>query len=102
MTKLDQLQPYEGMGATIQHWSDRTATTIIQITHDGKRLILQADKAIRTDNNGMSEQQDYAYERDSQGQIYIATLRKDGRYRISYTKQLVSLGYRSAYYDFSF
>jgi energy-coupling factor transporter ATP-binding protein EcfA2 len=102
MTKLDQPQPYEGMGATIQHWSDRTATTIIQITHDGKRLILQADKATRTDQNGMSEQQDYAYERDPQGQIYIATLRKDGRYRISYTKQLVSLGYRSAYYDYSF
>jgi len=99
---VEQLQPYEGMGATINHWSDRTAATIIQITHNGKRLILQTDKTTRLDNNGMSEDQDYSYERDPEGQIYIATLRKDGRYRVSHTKQLVSLGHRSFYYDYSF
>jgi hypothetical protein len=101
-TLISDIQPYVGMGATIQYWSDRHAATIIQITHDGKRLVLQEDNCIRTDNHGVSEMQEYRYERNPQGTIHLATLRKDGRYRITKTQILVALDVRNRYYDFSF
>lgn len=92
--------PLIGMGATIQIGSDRIAGTIIQATP--KRIVIQEDKKTRIDNNGMSEMQEYKYDRDPNGSFYVATLRKDGRYRVSFSKMLVSLNVRYAYYDFSF
>jgi hypothetical protein len=97
-----EVQPYVGMGATVNHWSDRYPATIIQITHNGKRLVLQEDKYTRTDQNGMSECQEYSYEKNEQGDIHFATQRKDGTFRIVGSKTIVSLGVRSRYYDFSF
>lgn len=91
-----------GMGATIYHWSDRTPTTVIQITHKGKRIVIQEDKATRTDNNGMSECQSYNYGPDPNGATYIATLRKDGKYRLVGERILVSIGERIKYHDYSF
>jgi hypothetical protein len=98
---MKTIEPQIGMGATIQHWSDRTAVTIVQITHNARRLVLQEDEATRLDNHGMSESQDYSYQRNTEGLLYVATIRKDGRYRIRYTQQLVSLGVRNFYYDYS-
>lgn len=95
-------EPSIGMGASIHSWSDRTAATVIQVTHNGKRIVLQEDTATRTDQNGMSECQEYSYERNPQGEIFHATKRKDGRFRITGSKRLVSLGVRSSYYDYSF
>jgi hypothetical protein len=91
-----------GMGATISCGSDSYPATIIQITQNGKRIVLQEDKAVRTDKNGMSECQKYDYTEDSAGRIYIATLRKDGHYRITGTTQNVFVGQRRKHYDFSF
>jgi hypothetical protein len=91
-----------GMGATICHWSDRTPATVIDMTASGKTITLQADKYTRTDDNGMSEDQSYEYERDPNGTIYRATLRKDGRYRLVGSKEQVSLGSRRKYHDYSF
>jgi hypothetical protein len=94
--------PMVGIGATISFHSDRVATTLIQVTHKGKRLVLQRDKATRTDHNGMSESQNYNYERDENGQIYTATYREDGSYRLTGGTERVSLGVRREWYDFSF
>lgn len=94
--------PSIGMGATVNHWTDRSAVTLIQITHNGKRLVLQEDKATRTDNNGMSESQQYEFERDPNGAIYHATLRKDGTFRVTGSTRIVHLGNRYKYHDFSF
>jgi hypothetical protein len=94
--------PTVGMGATIKHWSDRTAATVIQVTKRGKQLVLQEDKATRTDTNGMSESQTYEFEKDTNGKIYFATMRKDGQYRILGGKELVVLGQRYKYHDYSF
>jgi hypothetical protein len=93
---------YVGAGATINHWSDRTAATIIQILYDGRRLVIQEDKAIRMDNNGMSDSQEYLYEADPNGAIYVVTLRKDGRYKIMKSTQTVTVGVRNKYHDYSF
>ena len=95
-------EPQIGMGATIQHWSDRSAATIIQITHNGKRIVLQRDNATRIDQNGMSESQEYSYKRDETGELFFATKRQDGTFRLVGTRTIVSLGVRNEYYDFSF
>lgn len=94
--------PTVGTGATISYHSDRVAATLIQVTHRGKRIVLQRDKATRIDHNGMSELQEYNYERDENGTTFIATLRKDGTYRLVGGTERVSLGNRREYYDFSF
>lgn len=91
-----------GMGVTIQYYSDREPATIIQITHNGKRIVIQKDKSIRIDNNGMSESQSYNFEVDSNGATFIATKRKDGTYRLVGNKTIVRIGNRSKYHDFSF
>lgn len=94
--------PEVGMGATIHVGSDSYPATIIQVTQNGKRVILQEDDATRVDSNGMSESQDYTYQTNPQGTIHIATLRKDGRYRLTGEKTPVSIGFRRKYYDYSF
>lgn len=94
--------PEVGMGVTIQYGSDSEPATIIQVSQSGKRIVLQKDSYTRTDNNGMSESQTYDYQPDPQGTIHIATLRKDGRYRLIRSKVTVSVGNRRRYYDFSF
>jgi hypothetical protein len=91
-----------GMGATIQVGSDSYPATVIQVTNNGKRVVVQEDLATRVDDNGMSESQEYTYQPNPQGTIYIATLRKDGRWRVTGGKTPVSLGFRRKYYDFSF
>lgn len=105
MNTITPTNPVVGMGATINFHSDSKAATIIQITHKGKRIVLQQDKAIRVDQNGLSESQTYNYETDLEGSIYIATLRKDGRYRLvgsSVNGKTITLNIRREYYDHSY
>lgn len=94
--------PTIGMGATIQIGSDSYPATVIQVTNNGKRVVVQEDTATRVDANGMSERQDYTYEPNPQGTIHIATLRKDGRYRLTGGKTPIHIGSRRKYYDYSF
>ncbi len=94
--------PTIGMGATIQVGSDSYPATVIQVTRNGKRVVVQEDIATRIDNNGMSESQEYTYQPNPEGTIHIATLRKDGRYRETGGKTPISIGFRRKYYDYSF
>lgn len=96
------MKPVVDMGATIIHWTDRTPVTIIDVSASGKKILLQEDQSIRLYNNGMSEEQSYSYERDINGLIYSASLRKDGKYKITGTNTVVVLGSRRKYYDYSF
>lgn len=94
--------PQVGMGVTRQVGSDSYPATIIEIYHNGTRIAIQEDIAIRTDQNGISESQTYTYQADPTGSIYHASLRKDGRWKVIGSKMPVFLGIRSKYYDFSF
>lgn len=94
--------PTVGMGATIHVGSDSYPGTVIQVTRNGQRVVIQEDTATRIDNNGLSESQEYTYETNLNGEIHIATLRQDGTYRITGSKVPVSLGFRRKYYDPSF
>jgi hypothetical protein len=90
------------MGVTMQVGSDRFPGTIIQVTQNGRRIVFQEDEAIRLDKNGMSESQNYTYRPCATCTMYIATLRKDGKYRLTGGKVPVYIGYRDRYYDYSF
>jgi hypothetical protein len=94
-------KPEVGMGATIYYHSDRHAATVTKVSPSGKTIELQEDTAKRVDRHGMSEMQDYTFERNPNGRTYTARLRANGTFKTS-TGQGVSLGSRSEYYDFSF
>lgn len=93
--------PMVGQGATIHIGSDRYPATIIAISASGKTVTLREDQFYRTDRNGISELQSYAYETNELGKEHKARLRKSGRY---YTARgfLVTLGTREAYRDPTF
>lgn len=93
-----QPTPEVGMGATICLWSDRHACTIVKVTPS--QVHVQADKATRTDKNGMSESQEYSYERQPSAPVEIFRKTKRG-YRNKGGSYL-SIGVRREYYDFSF
>lgn len=54
--------PVVGEGATLLDYSDRHACEVISVSKDGKSVTLEGYNAIRTDNNGMDEMQEYRYE----------------------------------------
>lgn len=98
--------PKVGDGATILGWTDRYPATVIEVSADGKRIVIQEDNAKRIDNNGMSESQQYEYSRNPNATKVVYTLRKDGRY-VQLGRPMkgggnLAIGYRDKYYDFSF
>lgn len=95
-------EPKVGMGATELCWTDRHAYTIVEI-RSPKRIKVQQDRAIRTDNLGMSDAQQYRYERDPEAPIITLSLRKDGKWRqVGCDGNTFKIGYRSEYHDYSF
>jgi hypothetical protein len=99
--------PSVGMGATVALYSDRWAVTIIEVGYwkSGPRantirfVRVQRDEARRTDKNGMSDHQQYTYERNPNGQTMRFAL-KDGIFRNP--SGVLVVGSRSEYYDYSF
>lgn len=105
-----QPKPEVGMGATIVMWTDLYACTIVSVQSvrgrpGAKSIYIQRDIATRTDSNGMSKSQDYAYAPDPDAKVEVFTLRKTGRYvrrgeRINGTHLVV--GERDHFIDPSF
>jgi hypothetical protein len=91
-----------GDGATILHWTDRTAATVIAV-RPGKRpeIEIQEDRAIRTDGNGLSDQQSYRYERDPAGRTHTVSYRR-GAWRVRGSDNGVRFGARDHFWDPSF
>jgi len=94
--------PAVGDGVTMCHFTDRHAGTVIKRTP--KTVTVQRDKATRVDGNGMSDAQQYEYERDPEGATYVFSLRKNGTWRQrGHEEQGTRLvAGRREYYDFSF
>ena len=97
-----QPEPRLGDGATILMYTDRKAGTIIEISKSGRVITVQRDHAIRTDKNGMSDSQNYRYERDPEGSLYKFSLRKDGSWKEVKGTSGLWIGGRNEYHDFSF
>lgn len=109
-----QPDPVVGMGATILHWTDRDAGTITKVFTIGKDVAIevQEDKATRTDKNGMSEMQDYAYEANPDGARSTWRFRNGAWKAVRYSEDTkrwrqidgsgLQIGVRRKYHDFSF
>jgi len=112
ITENTKSHPVKDGGATITAYSDRYAGTVYDIV-DG-RVYVQEDKATRIDNNGMSDSQDYHYERDFNGRVFIFGKNRKGRYvQVQYNAKTnrwnqveggngVRFGDRDKHYDFGF
>jgi hypothetical protein len=96
------LQPEVGMGATVISWTDRHAGTIVAVERNGRQIIWQQDRATRVDGNGMSDAQEYSYERWDDAPREKFTLRQDGSYRRAKGTSRLVLGVRQKYHDYSF
>ena len=101
-TALDSTEAAVGVGVTEIMWTDRKAGTIIEVKRNGRTLVIQYDKAIRTDGLGMTDAQTYRFERDTDGATREFTLRKDGTYRVKGGSGRLILGVRDSYHDYSF
>ena len=91
------------MGCTLLYFSDRHAATIIEVINE-RRIVIQRDNAVRIDNNGMSESQEYACTPNPEATREEFTLRKNGRWvrKGESSKGLaLAIGYRKEFYDFS-
>lgn len=94
--------PEIGMGATQICYTDRHAFTIIGISKTGKTITIQRDKAFRIDNNGMSDSQEYNYQKDDAGVIYKARQNKNGDWKILNLGNKIIIDKREEYFDYSF
>jgi hypothetical protein len=97
---IEQIKP--GDGATILMWSDRKAATVIEV-RPGKRpvVVIQEDSATRTEDRGLSEMQDYRYERNPEGATHEVSFRR-GAWRVRGSDNGVRFGDRETYRDPSF
>ena len=104
--------PIVGDGATVCHYSDRTACTVIRVSPSGKTLYLQSDTAVLDDwkpefipggfaghcvNN---TEQRYAYQPNPQGAIHRASRRKDGWFRTTNGEPVIPG--RRQFHDYNF
>ena len=91
-----------GDGISLSPWTDIYPYTIIERkdTPKGFTLKIQRDRAIRTDNNGMSDCQDYRFERDPFGHTEIVKWSpKKGWFTCGCYKVMMG---RHKYHDYSF
>lgn len=114
VTEANQPAPKVGDGATICHWSDRHAGTVIG--WDGKTVTVQKDKATRVDKGMMTDCQSYTYEADPNGTVFCFKKDSKGKWRAMHHnpdtgKLFMSpkgngaglwLGVRDEHYDYSF
>lgn len=113
--------PYVGMGATILHWTDRTAATVvkIEVIRNATYITTQDDTYVRTDDNGMSESQNYDYSPNPLGclRVFKKNFKKHqkisfwvfclknpdtGRYIQHSHGDGLKIGVRDKYHDYSF
>ena len=107
--RSEDADPKVGTGVTEIMYSDRHAYTVVEAPERfpvGARIVVQRDKATRTDKNGMSDAQSWRFEQDTEGPRVTLSLRKNGRW-VPVGQGLNSggrwlVGVRMEHYDFSF
>jgi hypothetical protein len=91
--------PTVGSGATLVMWSDTHAYTVSRVSASGKSFWMKRDNAERVDHNGMSDSQDYRYTPQPDAPEEHVRMTKRGW---MCRGQLVRVGYRREYYDYTF
>jgi len=102
----DIIIPEEGMGVTLGIGSDRYPATIIEVSENKKKIVVQMDKYKPAPDYNYYGNQVYEYAEDPDGNQYCFTLRKNGRWHETGCKIgsgfQISFRGRSAYSDPSF
>lgn len=96
---VSDIAPRVGQPATVCYWSDRHAATVVAVSKTGYKVTVREDRAVRTDDNGMSDVQSYRYEPDPSGREHTYYRRASG-YRDEATRLV--LGARNSYHDYTF
>lgn len=91
--------PKVEMPCTMVMHSDRHACTVVKVSPTKAKIVVQRDIAIRKDKNGVSENQEYSFERDPNGPTYEAFRNKKGQYQIKGKGAYIALGFRDEYFD---
>ena len=91
--------PKVGDGATIQHWSDRSAATVIWVSPSGHQVKIQEDDAKLIDGNYLSEYQAYEFTPNPNARVVLVTRRQNGDYRVAGASTRVYFGFRNKYRD---
>lgn len=111
---IGQPEPVVGMGCTVLCWTDREPATVIEIGTFRKLLTVtvREDKATRTDNRGMCEEQEWSFTPNERGRVMRFARMPNGSWRELGTSDKgntvfadghgLRMGERSKYYDFSF
>jgi hypothetical protein len=104
--------PAVGHGATICHFSDRTACTVVRVSPSGKTIWIQVDMATLDHwkpeiipggfaghcvNN---HEQTYTYQPNTSGQVYRVSRRKDGKFRTTSGERVIPG--RHQFHDYNF
>jgi hypothetical protein len=101
----EPVTPEVGMGASICVGSDSYAATIIEVSTDKKKVVIQEDKATRAEGFDYFSNQVYDYEPNEFGAKYSYSLRKNGYWHQvgQGTKgSFLSIGNKREYQDPSF
>ncbi len=94
--------PIIGIGATYCIGSDRYAGTIVYVSANKGLIRVRDDHAIRTDDNGMSDAQEYKYEPNEEGEVRTFYRNRLGGYGNKRRGGYCAVGVRDHHHDYSF
>lgn len=85
--------PEVGKGATILHWTDRSAYEVIEVSENKMECTIQRYDPERVDGLGMSDSQDYKYEKLTEEKMHLVW--RQGAWRekgseIVFTKEFIA------------
>jgi hypothetical protein len=109
MSRSSEPEPVVGMGCTELMWTDRHAGTIVEVSANGRELVMQQDIATRVLREGehvMSDGQTYSYAPNPNATRVRYTKRSNGAWveagkKIKEGRRLL-VGNRQEYFDYSF
>jgi len=99
--------PKVGMGATQVLWTDRVPFTVVEVISETE-IVVQEDRPVRADKNGMSETQSYLFEPAADGDRFTLHLIGGAWRGIGVGDNdpppgsVFVIGVRECYYDYSF
>jgi hypothetical protein len=94
--------PEVGLACTISVGSDSYPGTIIEVSPSKHQIKIQRDRCTATKDSDFYSNQNYVFQIDPNGEVILATRRKNGLYAVAGQRSFIFIGERRAYMDPSF